>query len=156
MIATLVSIIVQSAFSAVWSLLGALFLQLSTKIVAKFKQPFGKAYLSTLLSALAGIVLVSVFTLIAVSGAGPSVAAEVSYLSFSTALGFLAQLFVLAYTIKTPEGEYLNFVKTLLITILYNILVLLVVGVIVLVLVLVIGTSVFALMGMGGMSGAGA
>lgn len=100
-----------------------------------------------LLSSVAGVILVSIFSYIAVRTAGPEIALDVSYLAFSSLLGLITQVFVLAYTIKDPQGEYLNFIKTILIAILYNVFSILVIAVIGAILVLIVGTSIFALGG---------
>jgi hypothetical protein len=147
MITTIISIIGQTAFYAVWALLGALFLQLSTRIVAKFKQPYGKAYIAVLLSSIGGTIVVTIFSLIATNLSGPEIALDIGYIIFSMLLGIVTQVFVLAYTIKSPEGEYLSFLQTILTAIVYNILSIIVVVTIVTILVLIVGTSIFALTG---------
>jgi hypothetical protein len=148
MIGTAISLVIQTAGSAVWSLIGALFLRLSTRIVAGFKQPYGKAYLAVLLSSVGGAVLVAIYTLIATSSTGPNIITEPSYIATTAVIGIVCQVAILAYTIETHEGEYLSFLQTILVALLYNILSILIIGTILIIIVTIIGVSAFSVMGM--------
>lgn len=99
--------------AAIGAFYGALIIQLGTKVVAKFKIHYRKAYIAAFLGYAASYIVGFVLgTLFAKAGIG----FNFGVILFFMTVGFLTQAAVYSLVIKTPEGDSLSFSKACLVS----------------------------------------
>jgi hypothetical protein len=109
-VSELIELIVLIIFSAISSLLGAIFVQLATKIVAGFKPPYGTAYITTFISCCC---VIACFIALPIISAGVNMG---TVLILPLLVGFFTSSLLYGKKIRHPETGPIGFGKGMLIT----------------------------------------